>query len=232
MIEAALDCSQGAALAICRDGVLLQELCLPGDGRDSDRLLASWLVAQCTQLGLSLAEIERWTVGTGPGSFAGLRCGIALVKGICLSSRAAMRGVPSAYALGKNAATAAALSPGQKVGVLHDGRCGQVILSQFRLGEDGEPALFVPPAPQNPQDLLLPECACDLWVALSGQRLPELPPALMQSLRLEDYVPAAQLLTASGWPWPVTAAQEEESCTPLYIRQAVFVRPAAVRQVE
>ncbi|NLF93095.1 MAG: hypothetical protein GX564_04320 [Oligosphaeraceae bacterium] len=230
MLEAALDCSQGAALAIRRDGVLLQELCLPGGGRDSDRLLSSWLVAECTRLGLSLAEIERWTVGTGPGSFAGLRCGIALVKGICLCSRAAMRGVPSAYALAKSAA--AVLSPGQKVGVLHDGRCGQVILSRFWLGEDGEPALPVSPSPQDPQDLLLPECACDHWVALSGQNLPELPQSLMPALRLEDCVPAAQLLSAPGWPWPATAAEEEESCTPLYIRQAVFVRPAAVRPVE
>ncbi len=231
MLAAALDCSQGAALAISRAGVVLKDVSLSDSGRESDRVLASWLVAQCADLGLSLAQIERWTVGTGPGSFAGLRCGIALVKGVCLSSRAAIRGVPSAYALAK--AGAACLLPGQCIGALHDGRCGQVILSRFQLQDDGALRLLTAPQPHFPEELAAQtDCCCDIWVALAGQNLPELPSGVTQSLRWEKCVRASWLLAAPDWPWPSSLAQAEESCTPLYIRQAVFVRPSAVRKVK
>ncbi len=228
MLEAALDCSQGATLAISRAEALLLETTLPGSGRESDRALAAWLVAQCASLGLSVAQIEGWTVGIGPGSFAGLRCGIALVKGICRSSQARMRGVPSAYALAKGAS--AGLSAGQSLGVLYDGRCQQFILSRFLLQDDGELSLAEAPSLHRCEDLSSsPDCACDRWVMHSSICASTLPAALHPTLRLLEFVPASQLLSAPGWPWPANPEQTEASCTPWYIRPAVFVRAAARR---
>ena len=227
MISAALDCSQGCSLAISRNRTLLCSKFLSGSGRESDRLLSQWLLSCCQNLDIEVEKIERWSVGTGPGSFAGLRCGIALLKGICRASQAKMRGLPSCYALAKSVID---LKPEQLLGVLHDGRRGQVILSSFRVADNLEPLWHKAPCPLFPEQLLEPEHRCQRWVCQSGWQLPQLPPEVQSNLQIEEYLNAAHLLNGEAqWPWPSSKQEQEDSCQPLYVRQAVFVKPTPVR---
>ena len=227
MITAALDCSQGCSLAIRRNQTLLCSEILPGSARESDRILSPWLDACFRNLKIEVTDVKRWSAGTGPGSFAGLRCGIALLKGICRGGHAKMRGVPSCYALARSIVTP---QPGQTVGVLHDGRCGQVILTRFLVAENLDAVWQTDPCPLFPEELLEDSHLCDRWITLSSLQLPQLPPEVQKNLQQENYMKAEYLLDAEEqWPWPDSPLEQENSCQPLYVRQAVFVKPSPIR---
>ena len=226
-IHASLDTSVGFALAVLKDDAVVRQATLPGMGRESDRVLVPWVQTQLSEIGLSVQEITHWTLGTGPGSFAGLRCGIAMVKGMVAVTQATMRGVPSAYAL-----AAKADSPDRKViGVLHDGRCGQVLLSRFRRGPSGL-KLAEQPFPLDPQMLMDEEYKCDFYVTVQAGNLPELPVEISSRMQLFSKLDAVALAKAPVelYPWPSDLAGMEKSTEPLYVRQAVFVNPAVLRQ--
>ncbi len=227
MITAALDCSQGCSLAVRRDQTLLCSEFLPGSGRESDRMLSLWLSTCFQNLNLNVTDVQRWSAGTGPGSFAGLRCGIALLKGICRAGNAKMRGVPSCYALAKGITDA---KPEEQIGVLHDGRCGQVILTCFRITENLDVVWQNDPSPLFPEEMLDAAHRCERWVCLSSQQLPQLPPEVLSNLQQENHLNAEHLLDAEEqWPWPDNPLAQENSCQPLYVRQAVFVKPVQLR---
>jgi len=227
MITAALDCSQGCSLAVRRDQTLLCSETLPGSGRESDRTLSPWLKSCCHNLKLQVTDVERWSTGTGPGSFAGLRCGIALLKGICRAGTAKLRGIPSCYALARSVT---ATQPGQTIGVLHDGRCGQVILTRFLITENLDATWQTDPCPLFPEELLEACHFCKRWISLSSLQLPQLPPEVQCNLQQENSLNAKYLLNAEEqWPWPDNPLDQENSCQPLYVRQAVFVKPSPMR---
>ena len=227
--HASLDTSIGFSLAVLDGKQVVLQATMPGMGRESDRLLTPWLMAQLATKGISLQEITHWTLGTGPGSFAGLRCGIAMVKGIVAVTGAVMRGVPSAYALAAQAATPAA----QTVGVLHDGRCGQVLLARFSRSVDGF-RLADDPAPLDPQGLLAEANHCDCYATAQADSLPELPPEVASCLMALPEIDAAVLARAPEalYPWPTDMVEMEQSTTPLYVRPAVFVKPAVLKRIE
>jgi tRNA threonylcarbamoyl adenosine modification protein YeaZ len=228
-IHASLDTALGFSLAVLEDDKVLLQATLPGMGRESDRLLAPWLKEQCETHGVTLQAVRRWTLGIGPGSFAGLRCGIAMVKGIVAVTGATMRGVPSAYALADQAATAA----DQTIGVLHDGRCGQLLLAKFARVAEGF-RLAAAPAPLNPQELLAEENRCDCYATAQAETLPELPPEAAARLRTLLNIDAVTLARAPEtlYPWPADLAAMEVSTEPLYVRPAVFVKPAILKRLE
>ena len=225
--HASLDTSIGFSLAVLDDKQVVLQATMPGMGRESDRLLTPWLMAQLATKGISLQEITHWTLGTGPGSFAGLRCGIAMVKGIVAVTGAVMRGVPSAYALAVQAATPEA----QMVGVLHDGRCGQVLLAKFARNADGF-RLADDPTPLDPQDLLAEANRCDCYVTAQADSLPEFPPEVASNLKALLGIDASELAHAPEtlYPWPTDMDGMEQSTTPLYVRPAVFVKPAELKK--
>lgn len=227
MIHAALDTSEGFSFAVsCGDNVCCQAW-QPGAGRDSDRRLVPFVMEKLAGCGLSPREVDRWTVGTGPGSFAGLRCGIAMLKAFRMAAGCGLRGVPTSCAMAASAANGAA----GVVGVLHDGRCGQVLLARVEVSRDGAARLLGVPEALEPSALTGGKYACGSYCALASVVLPVLPAAIAQELQLLDGVDASRLLSAPAecYPWPVDDADTESSTAPLYVRQAVFVKPAQLR---
>ncbi len=225
--HAALDTSWGFSLALEKEpGQLLLQEQLTAVGRESDRLLIPWLTHCLEKAGAALSEVKRWTLGIGPGSFAGLRCGIAAAKGAALASGAVLRGVPSAYALARAV-------PGEpaSVGVLHDGRCGELLLTRFLRQEGGSLLMEGEPAPWKPSQLEEPERLCQAYGLLQPEVAELCPDSLRERLFVLPQLPAAELLHApeSLFPWPQDLQEQERSVEPLYVRQAVFVKPATLR---
>ncbi len=87
------------------------------------------------EVGWSARSLDRIGVGTGPGSFTGLRVGIALAQGISEGLEIPLVGVPSLAAM---AAAAPAHLPGLRVPVL-DARRGELFLAVY--GADGQQRL-------------------------------------------------------------------------------------------
>ena len=87
MLILALDTSSAAgSAAIVRDGGLVVERA--GDGtRTHGERLPRELMALLQDAGATLADVDRFAVVTGPGSFTGLRVGIATIQGLALARR-------------------------------------------------------------------------------------------------------------------------------------------------
>ena len=215
MIHAAIDTSLTCVFAVADGDHVLFAGSLDSASRDNDRKLPPWIVETLAGIGLKLSDIRHWTVGTGPGSFAGLRSGISFIKGICAVTGAEIRGVPSALA---TAAAVKDVADGMRIGVLMDGRCGQVIFVPIRdMKLDGEPAAL------EPEQLLDTANACDAWITPQAELIPPLPEAIQNALQTVSQLDPCVLLRDDVESLP--------SCEPIYVRQAVFVSPKEVKNV-
>ena len=215
MIQAAIDTSLTCVFAVADGERILFTGSLDSASRDNDRKLPPWIVETLAGIGLKLSDIRRWTVGTGPGSFAGLRSGISFIKGICAVTGAEIRGVPSALA---TAAAAKDVAADARIGVLMDGRCGQVIFVPVRdMKLDGEPAAL------DPEQLLEDGNVCDVWITPQADLIPPLPDAIQHVLQTVSQLDPCVLMRND--------VESSPSCEPIYVRQAVFVSPKEVKNV-
>src|ERR1017187_7615645 len=128
MLVLALDTTnRGGSAALARDGGLLGDpalthaLRLPGD-----------IVRLLERHRLTVGDIELFAVAAGPGSFTGLRIGIAAMQGLALANGRGMVGVSALDAL--NAALQAALPAAAtaRVGVWMDAQRGDVYSALYR----------------------------------------------------------------------------------------------------
>lgn len=78
------------------------------------------------ELGATPGDVSAVLVGTGPGSYTGLRVGIATALGLARAAGAQARGVPSGETLAFGA-----LDPGQSAFHLIDARSGGFYLARF-----------------------------------------------------------------------------------------------------
>lgn len=158
MLVLALDTTtrQGSA-ALMRDGVVLAThagdaaithgVRLPGD-------LMRLLDAQA----LRIADVDLFAVAAGPGSFTGLRIGIATMQGLALANSKPLAGISALdaiyegvrselSALGSSLSPQpSALSPRDEVAVWMDAGRGQVFSAVYRNGDVFEAALVDTPA--------------------------------------------------------------------------------------
>ena len=92
-----------AAVAVAADTVLAERAWQSGRNHTSE--LAAAVADVLQRAGMPAGALEGIAVAIGPGSYTGLRVGLALAKGLALASGTPVVGVPTAHAL------AAALSP-------------------------------------------------------------------------------------------------------------------------
>ncbi|HEX6731353.1 MAG TPA: tRNA (adenosine(37)-N6)-threonylcarbamoyltransferase complex dimerization subunit type 1 TsaB [Pyrinomonadaceae bacterium] len=106
-------------------------LTLSGDNEvsHSNRLLSE-IHDVLSQTGYSLRDLDFFAVATGPGSFTGLRIGIATVKGLAYTLKRPCIGVPTLHAVAHSAKSCERV-----VAVLPAGR-GEVFVQMFQVSSE------------------------------------------------------------------------------------------------
>jgi len=123
-----------ASVAIVQDGVVLTEATGDGRGHGSDLLVL--VDAVCVGAAIGAHDLDAVAVGAGPGSFTGLRIGMATAKGIAFAAKCPLWAVSSLAALARG--------PGKNVGVL-DAKRGEVYAGIYVDGVLAEPERVLPP---------------------------------------------------------------------------------------
>ena len=143
-----LDTSTTAgSVALSRGECLLAEIVVDSLANHSDRLLLQ-VQLLLTEQQCELAEIDAFAVIDGPGSFTGLRVGVAAAKGLARACNRPLFGVSTLHALA-GALPYASLP----VCALLDARKKEVYTATFSTA-DGSPALLDEPRAISPQRLL------------------------------------------------------------------------------
>jgi tRNA threonylcarbamoyl adenosine modification protein YeaZ len=187
--------------------------------RGASKLLP-WINSLIKEAGYSAADIEKWYVGKGPGSFTGLRVGISFVKGICFGSGAKYMGVNSGLAY---LHTFTEMDDVSEVTVLHDGRkneviCNRLVRKASQWTESGVEVLRIDDLrPELFQGPLVTQMELDCF----GDEI-------KNCITKVDSLLAADLQKIDS-PFPESEKEMELSCEPIYVRPAVFVQPAKKR---
>ena len=215
-LETATGCG---SVSLSRGGLagfrLLAECTIQQEITHSRRLLGSvaWVLQAAA---VAWQDLDAVAVSYGPGSFTGLRIGMAAAKAIGMATGKPLLGVPTLDAM----ALACPPAPGL-VCCLLDARKQEVYAAFYRLGESGLPEpvsrpAVLPPARlldsvREPVLLVGPGAMVyrELWAGREGVTL--LPDYLAQPKAQHIGLLAAHLLAAGSTLDPVTAA-------PLYVR--------------
>lgn len=98
LILAADTSSPVLSVAITDENHLLAETYVECGRAHSERLLATvdWILKQA---GVSLSDVEAYAVSVGPGSFTGLRIGVAALKGLALAHTKPLIGISTLPAM-------------------------------------------------------------------------------------------------------------------------------------
>ncbi len=179
-------CLEACAVAVCDGDRPLAALSEPMSRGHQERL-APMVAEAMARAGRGFDQLSRIAVTVGPGSFTGLRVGLAFAKGVALATSAPCVGVGVLEALAAGEADAGF------VAAVIDARRGQLYLQVFI---DGRPAM----AP----DALEPEIAAarlaELWTGA--------PATLIGSGagRLDGVLPGARLVVRAA-PDPLVVAR-------------------------
>ena len=93
---------KGISMALCADSVYEEIVDPSGKGE----VLSASLDSLLTKVGATLDDVKRVMVTVGPGSFSGLRTGVAFCQGLCYSGKRNLYGVTTLQALACFAGTA------------------------------------------------------------------------------------------------------------------------------
>jgi tRNA threonylcarbamoyladenosine biosynthesis protein TsaB len=115
------------------------------DGGKHGHRLPQCLDELLATAGLQPGDLDACAVGLGPGSFTGLRVGLATLKGLCYARRIPLRGISSLRAMAREES---GLRPNGLYCPLLDARRGEVYAGLYR-GSAVEPVteeVVIPPA--------------------------------------------------------------------------------------
>lgn len=173
---------------------------------------ASDLFARLDELlaarGLAPRSVEAVLVGTGPGSFTGLRVAIAAAMGVARGAGARVRGVPSLEAL-----FYAELAPGEEGCALLDARAGELCFAHYRRTDEDVVALAGPHVRPVDEPVALPRGA-RLFAEPRALQLARLDahPDVLRAPDATDVLALGLVRLARLGPQP------PESLEPLYLR--------------
>lgn len=112
--------------ALLRDGALLGAVALEGKGSRNEKLLPAidWLLSEC---GVDRREVDLFAVTRGPGSFTGVRIGLATMQGLALALDKPLCAMSTHEAIAP---------PSGRVTVVDDAGRGEFYVSEFDGGRE------------------------------------------------------------------------------------------------
>lgn len=122
------------SVALSRDGEVVDETRIRLRGGHA-RVLSASVDAVLKRQRVAATRLEAIVIGTGPGSFTGLRIGLALARGLAFAADLPLVPVPSPWG------AAAACPPDQPVAWASDARKGEVYAAAFAAGRPTEPVV-------------------------------------------------------------------------------------------
>ncbi|QSH41862.1 hypothetical protein P0136_05835 [Lentisphaerota bacterium ZTH] len=221
--SAAIDlsgCEAGFAVAETVSGNLICEATKPMSGRSSAGL-PDWVLQLLAENNIDLKSIRHWTVGSGPGSFTGMRLAAAFVEGLIFSKEGIeTRCVPTAFALGAELNT----SDGDKIAALFDGRNKEILLYELenRNGEITATGVTEVLNKQQAADFFVAN-GFSAYTAFNSDRAALekiISPEIISEIKFAEHIPTANLIKSS---LPYTNNLTEL----VYIRPAVYAKKQA-----
>ena len=131
--------AKAASAALCRDGELLGQY-TQCSGLTHSRTLLPMVEDLLKNTETKLADVDAVAVAGGPGSFTGIRIGVAAVKGLCWGAQKPAIGVSTLAAMAWNGVAA---GEGSIICCCMDARRQQVYNALFEI-RDGRPVRLVP----------------------------------------------------------------------------------------
>jgi tRNA threonylcarbamoyladenosine biosynthesis protein TsaB len=132
MLLLALDTTTAAgSVALWRDGLIEERAGDPG--RSHAERLPGDLVAILGAHGLRPRDVERYAVAAGPGSFTGLRIGIATIQGLALVGDRLVHAVGTLELLAHDAARAGDAAAGATIVAWMEAYRGEVFAARYRV---------------------------------------------------------------------------------------------------
>jgi len=208
-------------VGLARDDRIVAEVARGAEGAHLASLPA--LVAQVlTEAGVEVSALDGVAVSIGPGSFTGLRIGLAFAKGLAYAGGIPVAAVPTLEAL----AWGAEAAPGASVCAAIDARKGELYAALYRIESDGTPAVQLPERAWTVDELVasLPAGAIvvgDADVAYGevlGTRA-QVRPAATHPPRGGWIARLGATRLAGGTRWPIDALE------PTYVRPADAMLP-------
>ncbi len=204
------------SLAIWRDGHVVAQV---GDTTTPHAArLPMVLVDYLASHGLSLTDVDRLAVVCGPGSFTGVRIGMACVQGLAVTRGLDVAAVSTLEALAEGWRAGMPGAPPQTVVACLDGMRGEVFFAPFlwdghQMRSGGEPVVGAP-GPSVVEGLAGPVSVvgsgavkyADVWRAAGVDAVCD---------ALEPLAASAARL-AAGPAWPVTSPH---ALRPVYVRR-------------
>lgn len=126
------------------------------EGHSHAEGLPGALVEMLAGRGVTLADVDTFAVATGPGSFTGLRVGIATVQGFAMATGARVIAVPTLDAIAEGAAAEPAAAGLDYMAVWLDGQRREIFASLYVMRPAADaggailPALLMPPQSAPP----------------------------------------------------------------------------------
>jgi tRNA threonylcarbamoyladenosine biosynthesis protein TsaB len=166
MVVLALDTTtRRGSVALARDGAVVGA-CAGDPAVTHGQRLPGDLIRLLDRHNLQVGDIDLFAVAAGPGSFTGLRIGIATMQGLALANGKDVVGISALDALHHASALCphpsaltAEASVGSEVGVCMDAQRGEVFSALYRNG-----ALVDGPSVGKPSDVLAQ------WAASNGSQ--------------------------------------------------------------
>ena len=212
------------SVALLRGREVVAEAQAP-PGRSGAEGLLPAVDAVLRQADLELEAVDAFAVSIGPGSFTGLRVGVATLKGLAFGSEKPVAAVSSLAALAHAAASGADVAGSLPIVALLDARRGEVYAGGWQLsGAAGVAPVSPPEGVYTPQELVaaLPPGGVLLvgeGIAICGEQVRELAGAEVQ-LGPVCEPRACDVGILGYWKLAAGSALRAEEIVPRYVRRA------------